>query len=71
MKQNGITTNKVLYGINKLGKSNIIASINPLNKKKNNALEELYQDMMNMIPDAMYGYSKENQDKVKEMVKKK
>lgn len=71
MKQNGISTNKVLYGINKLGKSNIIASINPLNKKKNNALEELYQDMMNMIPGIMYGYSKENQDKVKEMVKKK
>ena len=71
MKQNGISTNKILYGINKLGKSNIIASINPLNKKKNNALEELYQDMMNMIPNIMYGYSKENLDKVKDMTNKK
>ena len=35
------------------------------------ALEELYQDMMNMYPDVLYGYSKENKDKVKELTKKK
>ena len=34
-------------------------------------LEELYQDMMNMYPDILYGYSKENKDKVKELTRKK
>lgn len=70
MKQNGISTNKVLYGVNKLGKSITITNISPLSKKQNNAFEELYQDIMNMIPDIMYGYSKENKDKVKELTKK-
>ena len=70
MKQNGISTNKVLYGVNKLGKSITITNISPISKKQNNAFEELYQDIMNMIPDIMYGYSKENKDKVKELTKK-
>ena len=70
MKQNGISTNKVLYGVNKLGKSITITNISPISKKQNNAFEELYQDIMNIIPDIMYGYSKENKDKVKELTKK-
>ena len=71
MRQNGIVTNKILYGVNKLGKSITITNVSPIIRKQSKALEELYQDMMNMYPDILYGYSKENKDKVKEMIKKK
>ena len=71
MRQNGIVTNKILYGVNKLGKSITITNVSPIIRKQNKALEELYQDMMNMYPDILYGYSKENKDKVKELTKKK
>lgn len=71
MRQNGIVTNKILYGVNKLGKSITITNVSPIIRKQNKALEELYQDMMNMYPDVLYGYSKENKDKVKELTKKK
>ena len=71
MRQNGIVTNKILYGVNKLGKSIIITNVSPIIRKQNKASEELYQDMMNMYPDVLYGYSKENKDKVKELTRKK
>lgn len=71
MRQNGIVTNKILYGVNKLGKSIIITNVSPIIRKQNNVLEELYQDMMNMYPDILYGYSKENKDKVKELTRRK
>ena len=71
MKQNGVPTNKVLYGVNKLGKSITITNVNPISKKQNNALEELFQDITNMIPNIMYGYNKENKDKVKDLINKK
>ena len=71
IRQRGIVTNKILYSVNKLGKSITIANINPISHKQNKALEELYQDMMNMYPDILYGYTKENKDKVKELTKKK
>lgn len=70
MKQNGISTNKILYGVNKLGKSITITNVNSMSKKQNNALEELYQDIMNMLPNIMYGYTKEAKEKVKELTKK-
>lgn len=65
MRQNGIVTNKILYGVNKLGKSIIITNVSPIIRKQNNALEELYQDMMNMYPDILYGYSKEKKIKLR------
>ena len=71
MRQNGIVTNKILYGVNKLGKCITITNISPIIRKQNKALEELYQDMMNMYPDILYGYTKENKDKVKDLTKRK
>ena len=35
-----------------------------------NTLDELYQDIINMLPDTLYGYSKENKEKIKELTKK-
>lgn len=67
MKQNGISTSKILYGVNKFGKSTTITTINGMSKKQNNALDELYQDIINMLPDILYGYSKENKEKIKEL----
>lgn len=70
MRQNGISTNKILYGVNKFGKSTTITTINGMSKKQNKALDELYQDIINMLPDILYGYSKENKDKIKELTRK-
>ena len=70
MKQNGISTSKILYGVNKLGKSITITTINGMSKKQNKALDELYQDIINMLPDILYGYSKENKEKIKELTRK-
>ena len=36
----------------------------------NNIFEELYQDIINKVPDVLAGYSKENMEKAKEMYKK-
>ena len=39
--------------------------------KKNKAFfEELYQDIINKVPNVLAGYSKENMEKAKEMYKK-
>ena len=69
-KQNGITTSKSIYVITNNGKSNIIAVVNTWGKKNKASYEELYQDIINKVPNVLVGYSKENKEKVKEMYKK-
>ena len=69
-KQNGITTSKSIYVITNNGKSNIIAVVNTWGKKNKASYEELYQDIINKVPNVLVGYSKENKEKAKEMYKK-
>lgn len=69
-KQNGIAISKCIYIITNNGKSNVIAMVNTWGKKNKNAFEELYQDIINKVPNVLVGYSKENKEKAKEMYKK-
>ena len=69
-KQNGITTSKSIYVITNNGKSNVVAVVNTWGKKKKAFFEELYQDIINKVPNVLVGYSKENMEKAKEMYKK-
>lgn len=69
-KQNGITTSKSIYVVTNNGKSNVIAVVNTWGKKNKASYEELYQDIINKVPNVLVGYSKENMEKAKEMYKK-
>lgn len=69
-KQNGITTSKSIYVVTNNGKSNVIAVVNTWGKKNKTSFEELYQDIINKVPNVLVGYSKENMEKAKEMYKK-
>lgn len=69
-KQNGITTSKSIYVVTNNGKSNVIAVVNTWGKKNKAFFEELYQDIINKVPNVLVGYSKENMEKTKEMYKK-
>lgn len=69
-KQNGITTSKSIYVITNNGKSNVVAVVNTWGKKNKAFFEELYQDIINKVPNVLVGYSKENMEKAKEMYKK-
>ncbi len=69
-KQSGIAISKCIYIITNNGKSNVIAMVNTWGKKNKNAFEELYQDIINKVPNVLVGYSKENKEKAKEMYKK-
>lgn len=69
-KQNGITTSKSIYVITNNGKSNVVAVVNTWGKKNKAFFEELYQDIINKVPNVLVGYSKENMEKAKELYKK-
>ena len=69
-KQNGITTSKSIYVVTNNGKSNVVAVVNTWGKKNKAFFEELYQDIINKVPNVLAGYSKENMEKAKEMYKK-
>ena len=70
IRQNGLVTNKTIYVVTKDGKSNIFASVNALSNNNNASFQELYQELMNRTPNALHGYSKENQEKAREMYRK-
>lgn len=69
-KQNGITTSKSIYVVTNNGKSNVVAVVNTWGKKNKAFFEELYQDIINKVPNVLVGYSKENMEKAKELYKK-
>lgn len=69
-KQNGITTSKSIYVVTNNGKSNVVAVVNTWGKKNKASYEEIYQDIINKVPNVLVGYSKENMEKAKEMYKK-
>lgn len=69
-KQKGITTCKSIYVVTNNGKSNVVAVVNTWGKKNKAFFEELYQDIINKVPNVLVGYSKENKEKAKEMYKK-
>lgn len=60
---------KIVNGSNN-GKSNVVAVVNTWGKKNKAFFEELYQDIINKVPNVLAGYSKENMEKAKEMYKK-
>ena len=68
-KQRGIATNKSLYIITNDKKTNVIALINAMSKKSKASFDELYQNIINRVPDVLVGYSKENKELVKERYK--
>lgn len=68
-KQNGITTSKSIYVVTNNGKSNVIAVVNTWGKKNKASYEELYQDIINKVPNVLVGYSKENMEKLKKCIK--
>ena len=68
-KQRGIATNKSIYVITNDKKTNVIALINAMSKKSKAAFDELYQNIINRVPDVLVGYSKENKELVKERYK--
>ena len=70
IRQNGLVTNKSIYVITNNGKSNVLVSVSYIGKKRRLAYEEVYQELMNRTPNALHGYSKENQEKAKEMYKR-
>ena len=69
-RQRGVVTQKSIYVILKNGKANIVANISAWGREKQNAYDELYQELISKLPDALHGYSKENKEKAKEMYKK-
>lgn len=69
-RQNGFLTYKCIYVITKDGKSNIITQTSTTGLKKQLAYEELYQEMMNRMPNILHGYTKENQMKAKELYRR-
>lgn len=68
-RQRGIVTNKSLYVITNDKKTNVIALVNAMSKKNKSAFDELYQNIINRVPDVLIGYSKENKELVKEKYK--
>ena len=68
-RQRGIVTNKSIYVITNDKKTNVIALVNAMSKKNKSAFDELYQNIINRVPDVLIGYSKENKELVKERYK--
>ena len=68
-RQRGIVTNKSIYVITNDKKTNVIALVNAMSKKSKAAFDELYQNIINRVPDVLVGYSKENKELVKERYK--
>lgn len=69
-KNTGITVSESLCIVTNDGKSNIITTSPAIGKKKKETFEELYQDIINKVPNALVGYTNENRQKAKEMYKK-
>lgn len=70
-RQRGVVTQKSVYVITRNGKTNVLATTSAWGKKNKIAYEEFYQELMNKIPNALFGYSKENREKAKELYTKK
>ncbi len=66
LRTNGFVTQKSIYVVTKDKKVHIVASL-PTNKKDIITYEELYNTLITKVPDALIGYTKENQEKVKEL----
>ena len=69
-RQRGAVTQRCIYIIMKNGKANIVATTSAWGKEKQNAFDELYQELIVKLPNALCGYSKENKAKAKEMYEK-
>lgn len=68
-KNNGITFSESIYVITSDKKSNIVATFTSMGKKNKASFDELYQDIINKVPNALVGYTNENKMKVKELYK--
>jgi len=66
LRTNGFVTQKSIYVVTKDKKVHIIASL-PTNKKDTVTYEELYNTLVTKVPNALIGYTKENQEKVKDL----
>lgn len=66
----GFKTASSIYVITKDGKRHIIASMSVVTKNNKEAMEEIYQTILQKNPKILNGFTKENQKKVKELTKK-
>lgn len=69
LRQNGITTQKSLFVLNKEGKTKSIMNVDGVTKKSTAVLEEVMETLAKRNEDMLIGYSKENQEKVREYMK--
>lgn len=64
VKQSGITTSSSICIVTNTKKKYFVGKINITNKDKEEAYNELYNILLQKTPDALHGYSKENQEKI-------
>ncbi len=66
LRTNGFVTQKSIYVVTKDKKVHIVAALST-SKKDMITYEELYNTLVTKVPSALIGYTKENQEKVKEL----
>ncbi len=64
VRTKGIVTSKSIYIYTKDKQRHVIGNTNNWGKNKDNAYNELYQNLLAKTPDAFHGYSKEYKEKV-------
>lgn len=68
-RRNGYVQSKSIYVITSDKKTHVIAQLSA-GKKNMLVFDEIYNNLLLRVPNAMHGYTKENKDKLKEMTKK-
>lgn len=71
LKQYGFTTVKSLMATNNLGKTKAIVQVDGVTKKSSSILNEVADTIYEKNPKILVGYTKENRNAVKEIVKNK
>lgn len=69
LRQNGITTQKSLFVLNKEGKTKSIMNVDGVTKKSTAVLQEVMETIAKRNEEILVGYSKENQEKAREYIK--
>lgn len=68
-RYNGSLSQKSIMMVTKNGKAHKLATISA-SKKNLNTFDEMYDTLMNRMPNVLSGYTKENKDKAKELYQK-
>lgn len=68
-RYNGALSQKSIMMVTKNGKAHKLATVSA-SKKNLNTFDEMYDTLMNRMPNALSGYTKENKEKAKELYQK-